>query len=304
MIKNNISICIVTYKRVQLLKELLHSLSKLSIPDGFGIEIIIVDNDKDRTAENVVQKFKEISKFKIKYFLQPIKNISLARNTALQNAKGELIAFIDDDETADEKWLHYLNNCLKKFNADGVFGFVVPRFEEDIDERLKKREYYFSDMGETGSEARYMFTGSVLFKSELIKKSNFYFDPGYGITGGEDADFFNRLKSIGANFINCREAISYEFISKYRTSNKFFLTRNIRGGQTYIRNKLKTVNKFDFITKLFLLIKSLLKSLYGLVLFGLGFFSFDKKIKGLILLGSGLGETLAVFSIYKKVHKN
>ncbi len=233
MEKKLISICVATYKRPELLSELLYSIKNLVVPQNYLLEVIIVDNDKNCSAEPVIIDFRREVNFGLKYFVQPEKNISLTRNVAIEKASGELIAFIDDDETADKRWLVNLYNCLINFNADGVFGLVVPRFDEGISERFKRREYYFSRMDETGSIARYMFTGSVLLKSDLLKKNKIYFDPAYGLTGGEDSDFFNRLKLRGAKFVNCREAISYEFIGKERTKLSFFLKRNMRGGQTY-----------------------------------------------------------------------
>ncbi|BDQ02771.1 glycosyltransferase [Ignavibacterium sp.] len=294
-----ISVCIATFKRQLLLEQLLESLSKLLIPENTEIEIIIVDNDKDRSAENVVQKFKTLTNFQVSYFVQPIKNISITRNKALENAKGNLIAFIDDDETADEKWLYNLYNCLKNYNSDGVFGLVVPRFEEGINDKFKKREYFFSNMGVTGTEAKYMFAGSVLFKSELVKKNKIFFDPEYGITGGEDSDFFNRLKQHGARFINCREAISYEFISKERTTRKFFYNRFIRGGQTYARNFIK--HKGEFFIGI-LIPKAFAKILIGTALLLPGFFHTKFGIKSLSLLGSGIGEIRGSLGFYKNIH--
>ena len=38
---------------------------------------------------------------RVKYCVEPRQNIALARNKALQNAEGDLIAFIDDDEFPD-----------------------------------------------------------------------------------------------------------------------------------------------------------------------------------------------------------
>lgn len=48
------SICIATYKRPELLKKLLESLSKQELPESVEIEVIIVDNDKSESAREVV----------------------------------------------------------------------------------------------------------------------------------------------------------------------------------------------------------------------------------------------------------
>lgn len=294
-----ISVCIATYNRQKLLKNLLNSLLIQKNDGSFNYEIIIVDNNSEGNAKSVVSEFNDNSEIIIKYFIQPVKNISLARNTALENASGELIAFIDDDETADENWLNNLYKCLTRYNADGVFGYVVPRFEEGVSNKYKRRGYYFSEMGESGSNARFFFTTNVLFKYELIKNYKVKFNPDFGITGGEDAEFFGRLKKEGAKFVNCKEAVSYEFIGKERTTMRFFLRRNIRGGQTYARNFVKDANIFQ---KVKLSMKALLKLLIGIILFIPGLITLSAKIKSITLLGSGIGEILGFIGKPKAIH--
>lgn len=299
--KDVVSICVATYKRPSLLEKLLKSLDKIVLPENLDAEIIIVDNDKDASAKIIVDKFRLNSKFDVKYFIESEKNISLARNRSIKNAKGKYIAFIDDDETASEEWLINLYKCLKKFNADGVFGLVVPDFEEGINKKFKRRELYFSPMSETGSEARYMYTTNVLINKEIISNPKIYFDPAYGLSGGEDANFFGKLKARGAKFFNCREAISYEFISKERIKKKFFFNRSLRGGQTYTRNiiNLKPENE---IFKIILLLKSLIKIISGSLLFlpTLPFLYYN--IKSVQLIGTGIGEIRGITGIHKNIH--
>lgn len=299
--KEVVSICVATYKRPLLLEKLLKSIDKIVLPENLDAEIIIVDNDKDASAKMIVDKFKLNSKFDIKYFIEPVKNISLARNRSIKNAKGKYIAFIDDDETASEEWLINLYKCLKKFNADGVFGLVVPDFEEGINKKFKRRDLYFSPMSETGIVTRYLFAGNVLIYKEIISKAKAHFDPAHGLSGGEDANFFGKLKAQGAKFVNCREAISYEFISKERIKKKFFFNRSLRGGQTYTRNiiNLKPENE---IVKIILLLKSLIKIISGLLLFlpTLPFLYYN--IKSVQLIGTGIGEIRGIIGIHKNIH--
>ena len=119
------SICIATYKRPELLKKLLESLSKQKIPESVEIEVIIVDNDKSESVKEVVVKAgKELGLY-LRYFTQPINNLSLTRNVSVAEAKGEYIFFIDDDEIASAEWISYRYNSLFKYDADAVFGRVV-----------------------------------------------------------------------------------------------------------------------------------------------------------------------------------
>ena len=163
------SICIATYKRPELLEKLLESLTKQILPEDVKLEIIIVDNDPERSAEPVVQKSPIAMKGSFHYFVQPIKNISLTRNVAVENANGTYILFIDDDEVASRKWVTTHLKTLIECDADGVFGPVIPQFNETTPEWMKK-SYLFADphsAGGTGTEAKATWVGlmQALFES-------------------------------------------------------------------------------------------------------------------------------------------
>ena len=53
------SICIVTYRRPELLEKLLESLSKPKLPESVEIEVIIVDNEESEIAKEVVERARE-----------------------------------------------------------------------------------------------------------------------------------------------------------------------------------------------------------------------------------------------------
>ena len=117
------SICIATYRRPKLLKKLLISLSNQQVPGNWEKEIVIVDNDAYETARPVFKQFANNSQ-NIKYFVQPVKNISLTRNEAVKNAGGDYLVFIDDDEHADPNWLKNLIETIENYKADVVIGRI------------------------------------------------------------------------------------------------------------------------------------------------------------------------------------
>ena len=47
---------------------------------------------------------------------------------SVDKSSGDYIAIIDDDETADKHWIRNLIDTLVKFDADVVFGYVLPVF--------------------------------------------------------------------------------------------------------------------------------------------------------------------------------
>ena len=60
----------------------------------------------------------------LEYLTQPEQNIALTRNRALDHSQGELIAFIDDDESAPTGWLAALLTTMERYAADAVLGPV------------------------------------------------------------------------------------------------------------------------------------------------------------------------------------
>ena len=66
---------------------------------GSEIEVVVVDNDAERSAAAVVEEARaELPGLRLVYAAEPERNIALARNAAVRLASGDRFAFIDDDE--------------------------------------------------------------------------------------------------------------------------------------------------------------------------------------------------------------
>lgn len=295
-----ISVCIATYKREKLLVELLNSLVNQSLPPHIKLEVIVVDNDSDGSAEKIVQKFQGSGSYVFKYFIQPEKNISLTRNKCVENSSGKFICFIDDDETASTEWIISFYNAVSKYNADGAFGYVEPVFDNSIPEHFRKREFYFSKFGETGLESRFYFTTNAIVKADLVKNEQGPFNPSYGLTGGEDAHMFERLANKGAKFIDCREALTFEFIPSNRASLSYLYNRALRGGQSFARRKLELKDNISFRILIFL--KAFIMIFKSLVLIMFGFFSVNNRIKSIQVIGASVGKLRSAFNCYKTLY--
>src|SRR5438445_11559444 len=94
----HISVCICTYKRPRFLKGLLEKLGRQDMEGRFTYSIVVADNDHLQSGEAVVRDFASASGMPIRYCVEPRQNIALARNKAIENANGDFVAFIDEDE--------------------------------------------------------------------------------------------------------------------------------------------------------------------------------------------------------------
>ncbi len=227
----HITVCICTYKRSILLKKLLSKLEQQETNDLFEYSVVVVDNDAAESARNAVKSYTEQSNLAISYHVQPEQNIALARNKAVENARGSYIAFIDDDEFPDRKWLQKLCEAQIQHKSDGALGPVLPYFEKEPPGWVVKGGFFDRPSHSTGHvlDWKNTRTGNVLLKRELFKEDGQWFDPAFG-SGGEDRDFFRRKIQEGHIFVWCNEAPVFETIPPVRWKRTVLLKRSmIRG---------------------------------------------------------------------------
>jgi succinoglycan biosynthesis protein ExoM len=227
---HHISVCVCTYKRPQFLKHLLEELRRQDTGGVFTYSIVVVDNDQSRSAEAVVGEFAASSIIPIKYCTEPRQNIAMARNTAVENANGDLIAFIDDDEFPIKRWLLTLFEALNKYEVDGVLGPVKPHFADEPPQWVVKGKFYERASYPTGFviDWRKGRTGNVLLKKQLFGEGAQRFNPEFRT--GEDQDFFRRLIEKGHVFIWCHEAMAYEVVPPARWNRSFMIRRALLQG--------------------------------------------------------------------------
>ena len=135
---DRISVCICTYKRPTLLAALLEALA-VQVTDGsFQFDVVVIDNDVERSAEQVARHIARHAALAVTYDVESERNSSLARNRAVRNATGNLVAFIDDDECPGQDWLGQLHRTLRASGADGVLAPVLTAFPPEAPQWLQK----------------------------------------------------------------------------------------------------------------------------------------------------------------------
>lgn len=230
-IRMRIDVCIATYKRPVLLERLLRDLVAQQLPDGVTAHIIVVDNDVQESARPVMAAF-QVSGTPLEYLTQPEQNIALARNRGLDHSQGELIAFIDDDESAPTDWLATLLAAMERYSADAVLGPVNGILPDSAPEWIARGRFFDRPAHSSGTTVSTGATGNALVKASAVR-GKVAFDPRYGLSGGEDSDFFRRLWRSGALMVWCQEALVTEYVPQHRLTVRWLLERGFGGGQTY-----------------------------------------------------------------------
>jgi glycosyltransferase involved in cell wall biosynthesis len=118
-----LSIVLCTFNRARLLARALTALVAASTDDA---ELIVVDNNSSDDTAAVVRRFSD-GPFAIRLVHEPKQGLSFARNTGICMAKGELIAFTDDDVVVDREWIASVQHAFARFpDAAWIGGKVLP----------------------------------------------------------------------------------------------------------------------------------------------------------------------------------
>lgn len=121
MVKLSVIIC--TINRSEDLQETLESIdSQPRLPD----ELVIVDQSTDDSTERLSKRKRP---YPVRYIRQEEKSLTAARNRGVDNAKGDVLVFLDDDVTLERD---YLAECASAFSdpqAAAVTGYVTNYFD-------------------------------------------------------------------------------------------------------------------------------------------------------------------------------
>jgi glycosyltransferase involved in cell wall biosynthesis len=145
-----VSLIISTRNRAERLSGILASLAALEDPPG-GWELILVDNASTDATPTVLEQFARQAAFPVRVVRASIPGVSRGRNAGLAHARGDIIAFTDDDCHPRPDYLRAVVEVFeesRRSNSDGArgLGFVGGRIvlHNPDDARVCARESLLS----------------------------------------------------------------------------------------------------------------------------------------------------------------
>lgn len=239
-----ISVVICSYKgNEQLTQACIVSLELQKLkPDEI---IVVVDTDAERTF------FSEVltSLIPMKILATGKQGLVAARNTGVINSTGDIIAFIDDDATADPDWLSTIKQSFMD-NPDFIVvgGPVKPIFKgKAIDQSLNWIVGCTSENPPTRRPIgcnfvvrRQAFDIIGTFDDELGRSKS-------DLKSGEETELFLRIQRHLPNYIIYynQNAIVYHHVSEKRTKLRYIVTRAFAEGGTKARTRKKYSAKVE-----------------------------------------------------------
>jgi glycosyltransferase involved in cell wall biosynthesis len=231
----NITVILCTYNRCQSLAETLESLAASTIPSSVELEVLVVDNNSQDRTHDAVEQFCRRYPGHFRYLFEPRQGKSFALNSGIREARGDVLAFVDDDVRVEPTWLHNLTSVLHNGEWAGsggrilpMRGFVSPRWLA-LDGPLGFGAALCAqfDLGDVPAELKDApFGTNMAFRREMFEKyGDFRGDlgPHPSETRNEDTEFGRRLMARGERLRYVPSAVVYHQVHESRVRKQFFL---------------------------------------------------------------------------------
>jgi len=179
-----ISVVVCSYNGASTIRDTLDGLQKLDYP---GLETIVVDDGSTDSTAQIA------SEYPVQLIRTKNGGLSQARNTGIQAATGEMVAFIDDDAYPDIHWLKFLAKTIIEGKYVGVGGPNLPPPNDGW-----KADAVANSPGNpnvvllTDRVAEHIPGANMMFRKDALNKIG-GFDPVFR-AAGDDVDLCWRLR--------------------------------------------------------------------------------------------------------------
>jgi glycosyltransferase involved in cell wall biosynthesis len=225
---STLSIAVLTLRRPDEVLRCLESIARslaVPLPEPWQlVEVLIVDNDPDGSARDVVTRPEAGHGLPpVRYIHEACGGVAPARNRALDEARGSTLVFIDDDEVADPGWPHGILETMTQTGAAMVGGPVLTRFTVDPPGWITDGRFFDRENRAHRSRSRWLRSGNVAIDLDQIQSVDLRFDPKY--RHGEDAAFSMEGAKKGLDLRWSAHGSVTEFVGPERLSMRWRMQR-------------------------------------------------------------------------------
>ena len=229
-------IAIPTYKRPRSLARLLDAVAGLKT--GAEISVLVADNDADaHQGFDLCARLAASYRWPLRAVVEPARGIAQVRNRLVAEAlksDAQYIAMIDDDEWPQEDWIAEFLKTQHATGADVLQGSILFVPNQDGSRSMPDIRHA------TGPIDLPQGAGNLLISRRVLEQTaSPWFDPAFALTGGEDQDFFMRLKRAGRRFGWADGARAWGDVAAVRHDLGWILRRAYSNGNSDMRVLLK-----------------------------------------------------------------
>ncbi len=201
------SIVIPTYNRRDNLAVCLQAIARLDYPRD-RYEVLVVDDGGNTPLEDVVSQFD--TELNLKLVRQANAGPAAARNAGAFNARGEILAFTDDDCEPDAAWLDALYLCFANTPQAAIGGRTLNSLPQNIYSTATDMliEYLYGYLNPNPRQAQFFTSNNLALPSEAFKELG-GFNTSFPLAAGEDREFCDHWLHRGHTLNYAPEAIVY-----------------------------------------------------------------------------------------------
>jgi len=230
----NITVILCTYNRCQSLSKALESAAAQTLPGSIEWEVLVVDNNSKDETPKVVDEFRHRCPGRFRYLFEPQPGKSNALNSGIREARGDILAFMDDDVVVDPAWLERLTASLQSGEWAGAGGRILPEqtFSPprwlSVEGRYSLAPLALFDLGtQPAVLGEAPFGTNMAFRKEIFERyGGFRTDlgprPGSEIRN-EDTEFGKRVLAAGERLRYEPSAVVYHPVQEQRLRKEYFL---------------------------------------------------------------------------------
>lgn len=238
VMKASIILCTHRSERYEDFVEAIDSLNAQSCENEKLEIVVVVDGNRElynRILKSGIEEADKV-KSKVKVILNE-KNLGLSesRNKGVREAKGNVIAFFDDDAVADEDWLKELERMYREYDAIAAGGRLLPKWTSKKPKFLPEEYYWLIGATHKGfpeevTEVRNTFGSNISFKADMLRELEGFRSEmgvkGKGLLQGEETELCERMREkFGRGVVYNPDAIVYHKVFPERLRLRFLLRR-------------------------------------------------------------------------------
>jgi len=245
----NLSIIICSYNRGNLIFSALESIRKQNF-DKQLFELIVVDNNSTDNTVGIVKEFESRNPdMNFVYTVEMNQGLSFARNKGISIAKGEIVAFIDDDAIAHEDFAKNITHRFNEYKSyDALGGKVIPVYEigEEPAWMSKYIERMVSkvDYGDKVKDfkKKYPVGCNMAFRKHVFEKVGL-FNTNLNLRS-DDKYIFNKIAKANLKVLYAPDIVVWHNIEKERTTDRFIIRLSRLNGRSERIRALTDKDKF------------------------------------------------------------
>lgn len=235
-----LSLVIATYNRAEQLMVTLGSVAMQSADPAMWECIVVDNNSSDNTRQRVEAFQREHCALNIRYCFEKNQGLSHARNAGIAASRGDIVAFIDDDERIVEDFITaYIDLFDQHPDAMAAGGEIIaeyptgrPRWMSHYTERPIANPMSFGDKVRLFPAGRIPGGGNMAMRRKLFTVVG-VFNTSLGRTGkrllgGEESELFERIAKQEYRVYYAPHAVMYHIIPAEKLTRDYFtrLSRN------------------------------------------------------------------------------